>query len=562
LNYNNADINEKRLRDIRAKIEVLYDIERLELLIEEAHKLLSIEPNDEYALFMMGLAYIKLENLDEAKTAALRYLELRPNEPNAHSLYGKISSYKGDYKLSVAEFQKAIELNPEDNYYYVNLAINLYMLDNANLNKTLELALKAVELNPNDYLGHAYLSDQYLKAGRLIDAHRESCIALELNPDVPIVHEQYGAVQSYLGNFDSAEEHLLESLRLSPSNTAAQEALKINMLYKEDKGIYYLNTAEYYWELGDICEAEALGLRYIEEFPCDGRAYYLFAYIVHNYKNDTLSAIEQLNKSIELDKTNAKAYHLLSNCIYIQDEKNIKQSIELSLKASEIDPKDPIIRAFLGALYLANCDFDNAEQELFIALELGPELSLVNAMYAKLQVYSADFEKAQKYIDEALKLNPQDGLASEILKDLNNYRSNPTHYLKIMLSEHTNYISKYPKSAKGHLVLSKLYTLKGASVKAAVELERHLNLRPDNVQALEIYIKLMTDLKKEKQLLTYLDRLHAHYPNNDIIMNHMENIRKTIDSDKSKKMWNIILNALSGILLVSLLIGALSFISS
>lgn len=184
--YNNKfdeNEHEKRVRGLRSKIEILYELKKHDLLIKEAQKLLSIEPNDGYALFMMGLSYVSLKRFEDAEKIALSYLELEPNNQLSHFLYGKVLSYTGNYEKAVQEYEKAIELDLTDSFFYLHLAATYYVIDKINnLDKSKKLILKALELDPDNPVLHTFLSQLHINEGRLADAEKESLIALELEP--------------------------------------------------------------------------------------------------------------------------------------------------------------------------------------------------------------------------------------------------------------------------------------------------------------------------------------------------------------------------------------------
>lgn len=540
------DVNneiDQRIRQLRAKIEILHDIKKLELLVEEAQKLLNLNPNDIYALYMMGLSYMNLGRLDEAENVALNYLALEPNDAQAHSLYASILSSKDNYERAIAEFEKAIELNPLDSHFYINLAINSFMLDNSkNLDKSITLVLKALELNPDDATAHSYLAEQYKNAGRLKDAERESLIALNLDPEPAIIHEQFGRLQIYLENFEKAEEHLLESLRLQPDNDVTQKELEKNTYFKKDITAYYCEMMRYYTEVGNINEAEAFALKYIKEYPNEGHAYYCYGKILYCYKNNAPEATKIFRKAIKLENSNgteASAYHALASCIYDNSKSNIMESIELLKRALKISPDNIKIRSFLSDLYLCCANYGCAEKECLKLLELNQENPTILALWAKVQFYSANFNESKKYLDKTLELEPSNNISLSVLEAINNYQKNPQHFLRRLIRSYYFYIKKFPESEKDYLVLAKAYILTGSIKKAADSINKYLELRPNDSYELSSFLSQICDFGKKEEILELLIKLNKLYPNKKVIEQNIETISSQGITYKRKKMFGI-----------------------
>ncbi len=205
----NVSERDKRIRTIRSKIQIIQDLKKLELLIKQAQERLIINPTDACTLYMLGLSYSLSGRIDEAESIALNYLQFDPNDAHAHSLYGHILSCKNNYKIAIVEYEKAIELDPSDSYFYINLAICYFMLDNnKNLYKSIDLVIKALELNPDDITSNSYPWEEYLNAKSLSGDERERLTGLAIDPD------EFDHLQTYSRNFASTEEHPTETLSL------------------------------------------------------------------------------------------------------------------------------------------------------------------------------------------------------------------------------------------------------------------------------------------------------------------------------------------------------------
>jgi adenylate cyclase len=161
--------------------------------------------------------YLSPAALDRAHELANRAVQLNPNLPHAHASLGAILAWKRQHDAAVAEFEKAIALNPNftdwriaialvyagqasraveilTNHmrldpFYVPLAPHWMGLANYTLRKY-SLALTYLQQcalrAPNYGAVHLWLAATYARLGRIGDAKAEAAIVLKLDPDFTI----------------------------------------------------------------------------------------------------------------------------------------------------------------------------------------------------------------------------------------------------------------------------------------------------------------------------------------------------------------------------------------
>ena len=86
--------------------------------IEKSLKINSELPESYYYL---GLIYDKIDKLDEAKEMMNLCIKLDPNHHLAYYYRARINLFT-NYKLAIADFNKAIEIYPSNLIYYTTLA--------------------------------------------------------------------------------------------------------------------------------------------------------------------------------------------------------------------------------------------------------------------------------------------------------------------------------------------------------------------------------------------------------------------------------------------------------
>ena len=129
-------------------------------LIEEAieieRRALSIDPDLADAHMWLGAALLSLGRTDEAMVAIREAIRLEPDNGQAHQALARAYWVgKGDFAAAIPEFEKAIELNPEAGYSYLQLALLLAW--EGQYTRAEEVSRRAVELQDQYISGNAGL---------------------------------------------------------------------------------------------------------------------------------------------------------------------------------------------------------------------------------------------------------------------------------------------------------------------------------------------------------------------------------------------------------------------
>ena len=108
----------------------------LDLLLEVSRE----APDKPYIFTNLGLAYLKLQQLDEAEQAFRQALEQNDRDAVAHNHLGILQRQKGDFTEALERYRRAIEIDDEYAQAHLNLGIlyDLYLQD-------LEKALRQYE---------------------------------------------------------------------------------------------------------------------------------------------------------------------------------------------------------------------------------------------------------------------------------------------------------------------------------------------------------------------------------------------------------------------------------
>jgi TolB-like protein/Tfp pilus assembly protein PilF len=196
---------------------------------------------DSYTLLSVFGAASPQDSIPQARAAVKKALELDNTLAEAHASFGRIlSGYDYDFERAIAEFERAIQLNPNyaTSYHWISngpltargefdraiaegkRAVELdplSMIYNADLgqvyfyarryDEAISQVRKAIEIDPHSYLAHYYLGQIYQLQGHLTKAIGEYQKAVELDDD-PEALAFLGQAQARAGQHDEAQKIL------------------------------------------------------------------------------------------------------------------------------------------------------------------------------------------------------------------------------------------------------------------------------------------------------------------------------------------------------------------
>ena len=273
--------------------------------------------------------------IDQAEEYARHAAQLGNSLPLTHVALGRIHDQRGKHDLAIAEFQRALALDPHDSEALSGLA-NSYKRagDNAEAEKAY---LQVVALRPNDWSGYNDLGILYESIGRVEDAIAQYKRAIELTPDNAWPYVNLGIAYMDYDDpkmWDKAEEALKISNQKAPTFAA------------------YANLA----------------FLYSQE---------------HRFKESVAASLEAL----KLNKQNYDVWDNLTDAYEWQkDDKNAdaarNKTIELVEQAVSLNSQSAAAQAKLAALYARKGLRDKARAQIQLALALSPHDAYVLSQIA------------------------------------------------------------------------------------------------------------------------------------------------------------------------------------
>ncbi len=268
---------------------------------------------------------------------------------------------------------------------------------------------RAIELDPNFALAYVGLARARLSQQSIADVSRESALAgadeavnkaLSLDPDLPEGLAMFGRLLMNRHDYKQAEPYFVRALELNPNSAGAL-------------GGY----ADLLFALGRINEQVVVYKRLVQLDPLE----------VSNHQNLSISlastgrfddALARLRKALDVDGEDWFSYHEIGHILvdaYGRYDLAVP-FLEMALELGEDVHRNWV---FLGMVYLALGDYDEAERFISEALRRGGKNQpTVIVWSAILRLHQGDEEGARALFETAQALDPLDPNSTIMLAEL------------------------------------------------------------------------------------------------------------------------------------------------
>lgn len=159
---------------------------------ESYSKAYTIDDQNDILLVNFGSLAIHRGQLDRAVTCFRQAVELNHRNPKAWVGLGMIHREFGDYELSWANIEKALDFDPS-NETAAKLVADWGLKDNE-IERTLRLLTSYAKHRPNDAFNEMVIAKYYYLIGNIGDAKLHIDNAIELNSDLEDVKDLYAII--------------------------------------------------------------------------------------------------------------------------------------------------------------------------------------------------------------------------------------------------------------------------------------------------------------------------------------------------------------------------------
>jgi tetratricopeptide (TPR) repeat protein len=362
---------------------------------------------------------------DKAAKEYLALLQLDPSDADAYYHLGLIKAKQagsGNRQTGVAEFTKAIELNPSHRDARMVLA-ELYLRadQGSQAKKQVNIVLKHAPRDPEALLLLGRIASREQDTPRAIVAFSQS---LDANPSVPEVYRELAAVHERSGDPDAAVAILRKALdRLGPGRGIGQDLADLlarsGKLHeavlsyrrilegepRNEKAL--LSLADVYKQMRAWNEAEAV-YRRLEEAGHAEQAKLLLGdlYRTSGRPAQARLAYEQVLTS-HPDSLTARD-RLLDLLI---ETWNIDEAWSRILAIYDKNPKDVMAWYFDGRIKTVRGKLDQAIDLLRAVIRLRPEFSAAHLQLGLALIEKGDQGQALQALTKAVELEPRDAEA-------------------------------------------------------------------------------------------------------------------------------------------------------
>ncbi len=172
--------------------------------------------------------------LDEAELA----VSLNERSVDAHRTLAYVYEVMGDYESAVAEYEASIALHPRLNYLYNAAGRNYLALSPPDYDRAIANFEKAVEISPNDAEGYDLLGWTYgFYKGELDRAIIELERAIELDPNYASAYGHLGWLYYAKRNYEDAIVNFERAVQLGATSAEYYYELGLAYIYAATNGL-------------------------------------------------------------------------------------------------------------------------------------------------------------------------------------------------------------------------------------------------------------------------------------------------------------------------------------
>ncbi len=271
--------------------------------IAEYEMVIKINPDFNQAYNQLGYAYRFLENYSAAEKSFKIYISLLPYDPNPYDSYAELLMKMGKFDKSIANYQKALDINPSFTASYLGIASNFVLKGEheparANLHEFYTLSFDDNQRRDALFAtALTYIDERnFDKALETLDKRMDYSEAINDTAAIATDLNIIGNVLLEKGKVGEALNHFEKSLKLVNGSSLAQSIKDLNEV------IFYFNASRLYAVIGDYDKAKSFADKYNQnanntQSPTQIRYTHELYGIIALNKNDFSTALTEFNQA-------------------------------------------------------------------------------------------------------------------------------------------------------------------------------------------------------------------------------------------------------------------------
>jgi serine/threonine-protein kinase len=423
-------------------------------------------PNDFWLSFSLAQVLRDAKRWDEAIGYYRAALAVRPAATAVYNNIGRALHAKGCVEEAIAEYQKAIEIDPKFAPARVNLG-QILSNDKHDYDGAIAYYKKALELDFDDAVAHFDLGIALKGKGQLEDALAEYQKAIALDPRLADPHGGLGAILYLKHDYDGAIAEFQQAIKLAPEDAKGYHSLGLALNRK-----------------GRVDEAVIEFKKAIALEPKLANPHYDLGVILCDVKHDFDGAIACFRTAIDLDPKNAQAHGNLGTALFNKGQ--LDEAIRCCRQALELDPKQVYAHNTLGTALAGKGQLDEAIACWRRATELDPKYGMARANLGTALTrkgtalaHKGQMNEAVARFHEAIAVNPSNTAAHGNLGDALSSKGQ----LDAAIACYRKVIEIDPKDAMAHYRLGLGLKHKGRLDEAIASYKKAIEVRSDYPEA-------------------------------------------------------------------------------
>lgn len=425
--------------------------------------------------YSKGREYLNKSKYDEAIAEFTKAVELDPKYQIVYYYLGVVYSDKKDYDNAIANLSKAVELDPEDDFAWYDRA-DVYL-------KKGEYALaisdytKVLELDPDDDDTLYARAEAYIKNGQYDEAEKDANRLISILSNDASAYSLRGRAKYGKGKYEWALNDFNKAIEKSPKFAEAynNRGNARNKLGQQGKALNdFLKARDLGFEVDKSQLDELLKLRSEGKIPswevAEARLHFDAGKEYYRGVGPKDKAIAEFTMAIELDPVYAAAYLYRGMAYYNKGQ--LENSAADFAKFAELDPKDARLYGTRASFYRKQDKYGEAVNDYSKAIKYDPKNT--ENYYWRGQIYMKTGKHEAAILDytKLIEISP---------KDTGAYDSRAFAYMKT---------GQYEKAVSDYTEIIEFSTNKG---------EAYYN-RASAYRAMGDKAKFLQDLKKAEEL--------------------------------------------------------------
>jgi tetratricopeptide (TPR) repeat protein len=300
---------------------------------------------------------------------------------------------KGQYAAAIPEWQKALEMQPDDAGAHFNFGETLMRA--GRIEDGISQLEESIRLNPHFAEAHNNLGVALGRLGRNEEAEKQLRLAIGENPDYAEAYHNLGSTLLVENRLDEAQQQFVKALQLNPDLSAARISLGRTLMAE-----------------GHFDEAAAAFRETIAKDPQNPNGYLALGQLEAD-RNDFDGAAAQFRKVLEIDPGNADAEANLGHALLSSG--SIDEAIPHLRKALELAPQNGEADIDLGIALAKKGQLDDAMRLFQGALVLMPGSADAHYYLGKALVLTGRVEDGLDHWKQALRNQPD---SLQVLNDM------------------------------------------------------------------------------------------------------------------------------------------------